>query len=291
MRKQEWWGVPIPQPGWNVDQSDAYIQLKAQLPLSPALWQRLLHAHGVRVQHHTVWLHLFPPQSSPFPMQDGVLDVLYEDDFCLVVNKPAGILVHPDTANGTRSLANLVTYHYLLTQQYCAIRHIHRLDQDTSGAILYAKNEYAHLFFDEAMRHRQIKRTYTAIVEGNITILQGKISEPIGKDRHHRQKRRVSLHGDEATTYYQVIAHHPQATQLEVQLETGRTHQIRVHMSHIGHPIVGDVLYGASPHAIGRQALHAEQLTFPHPITQAMITVQAAQPEDMRTLWRTIEQS
>lgn len=289
MRKQEWWGISLPHATWQIEQGDALEHLQVQLPLTVKYWEYLIKRQGVRISGNKVWLHLFPPQNTTCEADPDPLDVQYEDDFCLVVNKPPGMNVHPDRPDGRHTLANRVAYHYLLTHQACAIRHIHRLDHDTSGLLLYAKNEWAQLFFDEAMRNRQITRTYSAIVEGKCPSTQGTIREPIGKDRHHAQRRRVSQNGETAITHFRVVDTNSRSTRLELHLETGRTHQIRVHLSHLGCPIVGDSLYGTSHQDITRQALHAEQIAFPHPVTQSIITVHSSMPADMLKLWHKLQ--
>ncbi len=288
-RKQEWWSVPMPHRTWSLDQLYAYEELHHELPLPYRYWLRLLQQQGVRVSGNRVWLQLFPAESSSFLPEVGELEVSYEDEFCLVVNKPPEMSVHPQELTGTGSLANLVTYYYMTTNQFCAIRHIHRLDQDTTGAVLYAKNEYAHILLDQAMREKHIKRSYVALVQGTVKPNEGTITQPIGRDRHHAYKRRVSSHGDAATTHYRVIERCRSASLVQLELDTGRTHQIRVHLSHIGHPIVGDSLYGGSTEYMNRQALHAEQLKFQHPLTLEHISIHIAWPMDMRNAWTSLK--
>jgi len=262
------------------------------LPIPEPLLRRLRREGGLRESGGRVLLRLFPEERGPYAAEWMPLDILYEDDFCLVVRKPAGMAVHPSSTDGTGTLANAVAGHYEATGQEHKVRHIHRLDVDTTGPVLYAKNAFAHAVLDEAMREKRIERRYIAVVKGRPEPERGVIDLPIGKDRHHPQRRRVSRGGDRAVTRYetvQVLAGGT-ASVVRLQLETGRTHQIRVHLSHLGHPVWGDKLYGgpASPH-IPRQALHGERLLFPHPWTGQQVEVHDPVPPDMLQLMESLE--
>lgn len=212
------------------------------------------------------------------------LDVRYEDDHLLVVNKPAGVLLHPTEKHHQHTLDHLVAGHFARTDVQSKVRHVHRLDQDTSGVVLYAKHAWASALLDELLRERQIRRTYLAFVQGSMKTASGTINEPIGRDRNHPTRRRVTPTGDAAITHYQVRKRYDGATLIECSLETGRTHQIRVHLSHIGHPLLGDALYGGKKMLIARQALHAARLQFPHPFGGQVVTVDAPLPPDLRAL-------
>jgi 23S rRNA pseudouridine1911/1915/1917 synthase len=284
LRKQEWWGVALPHPAWDYQQPHAYEELQVHFPIPHQIWLKLCHQQGIRVQNHFVWFHLFKPEESKFEAEYDELEVLYEDDFVMVVNKPSNMLVHPENRDGKGTLANLVTYYWLFTNQTCAVRHIHRLDRDTSGTILYAKNEISHVLLDEAMRNRQIHRTYIAFVQGRVSADKGTIQAAIARDRHHHQKYRISSNGKPAITHFQVLARYQDVSMVQLQLETGRTHQIRVHMQHIGHPIAGDLLYGGNTRFISRQSLHAIRLEFNHPITQESLVIHAPWPQDLLSL-------
>jgi 23S rRNA pseudouridine1911/1915/1917 synthase len=209
------------------------------------------------------------------------LDVLYEDDHCLVINKPAGLLVHPTMPGQTGTLGNAVASYYECTGQAVAVKHIHRLDEWTSGPVLYAKHELAQLKLDEAMRAKTIDRIYVTLAEGTFKVNRGTLDYPIGRDRHHKQRRRVSPTGDTAVTHFEVVEQYETIALVRLKLDTGRTHQIRVHLSHIGHPIVGDTLYGGSTSTMHRQALHGESLSFAHPITNERMTVLCPWPQDI----------
>lgn len=214
-------------------------------------------------------------QIKMFPKEDyGVIpnkievEILYEDDHLLVVNKPAGMDTHPNEPNQEHTLANAVAYHLQRNGVETKVRHIHRLDKDTTGAVLFAKHALAGSIMDRLLESRAIKRTYLALVHGKVKDMKGTINKPIGRDRHHPTKRRVSPTGQKAITDYEVLQYNSDQnnTLVKIELKTGRTHQIRVHMSEMGCPIVGDKLYGNSIPEYPRQALHAAKITFPHPI-------------------------
>ncbi|MBS4198484.1 RluA family pseudouridine synthase [Bacillus sp. FJAT-49732] len=209
---------------------------------------------------------------APYPYS---LDILYEDDFLIVVNKPADMATHPNDSE-TNTLANAVSYHLQNVYDAQNPRHVHRLDKNTSGAILFAKNIFSQVVLDRMLTDREIKRTYWALADGIIRSKNGKITEPIGRDRHHPTRRRVSKTGQHAITHYKVINTFPKdkLSLIECSLETGRTHQIRVHLSFIGHPLAGDELYGGSS-KFTRQALHARKLEFIHPFLQKKVQVTA----------------
>jgi 23S rRNA pseudouridine1911/1915/1917 synthase len=201
------------------------------------------------------------------------VDVLFEDDHLLVINKPAGIDTHPNESHQVNSLLNGVAYYLQSKGESSWVRHIHRLDRDTTGAILFAKHPLAGSILDRMLEQRKIKRTYLALVHGLMKRKKGTIHEPIGRDRHHATRRRVSPSGQDAITHFELIDLFQKKNQSLVKcwLDTGRTHQIRVHFSHIGYPLVGDILYGGKSVA-PRQALHAAKLKFVHPLTKELIS-------------------
>ncbi len=254
------------------------------LSVPPGFLQKLHNEQGIQVTGDRIRLRLFPHEAAKFEAQWLDLEPLYEDDFCLVADKPAGMKVHPTEEGETGTLANAVAGYYLHTGQLSAVRHIHRLDKDTSGPVLYAKNEFAQLKLDAAMRIKAIERIYLAVASGRLKDKAGMISQPIGRDRHMQGKMRVFPGGKAAVTRYRLLQQYRDATLLEVFLETGRTHQIRVHMSHIGHPLLGDVTYGLPSEKISRQALHGSALIFNQPWSGEQIRIEAPLPEDMRRL-------
>jgi 23S rRNA pseudouridine1911/1915/1917 synthase len=194
------------------------------------------------------------------------IQVLYEDDHVIVFNKPANMSTHPNDESDKNTLLHAAQFYVQSKGEKVTIRQVHRLDKDTTGAILFAKHALSGAILDRMLEKHEIKRTYLAIVEGHIKKKKGKISAPIGRDRHHATRRRVSPSGQAAVTHYQFIKEEKGHSYVKCWLETGRTHQIRVHFSHIGHPLLGDILYGGKP-LFKRQALHAAKLEFTHPIT------------------------
>lgn len=195
------------------------------------------------------------------------IEVLFEDEHVIVFNKPAFMSTHPNEDTDRNTLTNAAQF-YLISkgETQVNIRHVHRLDKDTTGAILFAKHALAGSILDRMLEKHELKRTYLAIVQGHLNKKKGTIHEPIGRDRHHSTRRRVSPSGQDAITHYQVIKEDKNTSYVKCWLETGRTHQIRVHLSHIGHPLIGDTLYGGKQ-LFNRQALHAAKLEFSHPIT------------------------
>ncbi|MFJ7938488.1 RluA family pseudouridine synthase [Peribacillus sp. NPDC096622] len=204
------------------------------------------------------------------------ITILYEDDVLLIANKPAGMDTHPSQPGEAHSLLNGVAHHLQITGQTCMIKHIHRLDKDTTGAVLFAKNRLIGSMLDKMLEEREIKRTYLALVEGNIKKDEGEIKEKIGRDRHHATRRRVSPTGQTAVTHYRVLNRDSKKnlTLVSCTLESGRTHQIRVHFSHLNHPLAGDTLYGGKK-TFPRQALHARKIEFIHPISEEKMIVEA----------------
>ncbi|MGF7047180.1 23S rRNA pseudouridine1911/1915/1917 synthase [Paenibacillus sp. DS2015] len=255
----------------------------AQMP--EKLLKRLKHEKKIQWKGDRIQLHLFPSQPLGIAPVWQELEILYEDDFCLVVHKHVGMPIHPDGRAGLVTLDHVVAAHYEATGQEVAVRHIHRLDLDTTGPVLYAKNEWAQLKLDEDMRHKRIERKYVAFVEGNVKQSLSVIDLAIGKDRHHPQRRRISSTGQTAITHVQLEEIFKEVSLVRLRLETGRTHQIRVHLSHVGHPLVGDALYGGHTTIMTRQSLHGERLAFTHPITQEYIEIDDPWPEDMLELY------
>ena len=212
------------------------------------------------------------------------LSILYEDEDILVINKAADMPVHPSIGNYDNTLANGVTWYFKEKGQHFVYRCINRLDRDTTGALILAKNPYSAAVLSAQMKQRQIRRTYLAIVQG-IAPEQGTIDAPIGRAADSTIERQVDFaNGENAVTHYARLATYHSYSLIELHLETGRTHQIRVHMKHIGHPLLGDFLYHPEDHSISRQALHCASLTFTHPITGETLTINAKLPEDMQQL-------
>ena len=222
------------------------------------------------------------PQSIP-------LDIVYEDQDIVVVNKPSGIVVHPTKSHPDGTLANGLLYYWQMKGQSFRFRPVHRLDKDTSGLLVIAKNQYAHHKLALQLFDRSLKRIYRAIVHGYVNEEKGIIDGPIIKDPDHATRRMVEIRPDSeaktAITFYRTVERFSDSSLVELQLETGRTHQIRVHMSWIGHPLIGDELYGGKTGNgyLNRQALHAYQLNFYHPISNELLSFNAPLPEDMQS--------
>ncbi len=231
--------------------------------------------------HDRIRIHMkeetIEPTPTPLP-----LHIVFEDDHVLVVNKRAHMDVHPTHEGETNTLANAVAFHFQCEGIHSKVRHVHRLDRDTSGAILFAKHALAGAILDKYLAERAIQRTYIALVHGYVKQKKGTIAAKIGRDRHHPTRRRVSKTGDHAITHYERLEYDKKkdVSLVRLTLDTGKTHQIRVHMSYIGHPLVGDTLYGGKPW-LDRQALHAISLSFPHPFTKEIITCRALYDEDV----------
>lgn len=212
-------------------------------------------------------------------------DIIYEDEHFLAVNKPADMPIHPSIHNYENTLANAAAWHFKKQGIPFVYRCINRLDRDTSGLVLLAKHSLSSCILSEMVKKRTLKRTYIAACEGTIT-KKGTIDLPIGRLPGSVIMRCVDLeHGDRAVTHYEPIATEDNMTLLRIQLETGRTHQIRIHMGAIGHPLPGDYLYHPNYEKIGRQPLHSASLTFSHPITGEIFHLKAPIPEDMKRLF------
>ncbi len=217
---------------------------------------------------------------EPVPMQ---LEVVHEDTEVLVVNKPAFLLVHPTSPEHTRTLSHGIVHYYLAQGFRAKVRPVHRLDRDTSGLLLVAKSAWAHHQLDLQLREGAVERRYLALVSGVPQHDEGVIDAPIGKHREHPHLRAVRPQaGERAVTLWRVVERYAHAALLDVVLETGRTHQIRVHLAHAGHPVLGDRPYGGRGLSlIRRQALHAWRLSFRHPATGERLELEAPLPEDL----------
>ncbi|MEH7093547.1 RluA family pseudouridine synthase [Neobacillus vireti] len=225
-----------------------------------------------------IQLHLFEEEASQVIPSYHEINILFEDDHVLIINKPPFMNTHPnDPDKESDTLVNAVAFYLLSKGESANVRQVHRLDRDTSGAILFAKHALAGAILDQMLEKRYIKRTYIAAVHGLLKQRKGTLNMPIGRDRHHATRRRVSPTGQAAVTHYQVLEYNKQKefSYIKCWLETGRTHQIRVHFSHVGHPLIGDILYGGKP-LTNRQALHAAKLEFSHPFTKEPIICYAS---------------
>ena len=212
------------------------------------------------------------------------LDILYEDEDILVVNKPSDTPIHPSQGNYDNSLANGVKYYYEQQGINFVFRCINRLDRDTTGLVVIAKNMLSGAALNLAMVNREIHRTYLAVVKGNLPE-NGTIDFPIARKDGSTVERCVDFeHGEHAVTHFECLRQNEKYSLAKIWLETGRTHQIRVHMNYIGHPLPGDFLYHNDRSEIGRQALHSWKLEFHHPVTGELMQFETDLPEDMRKL-------
>lgn len=230
---------------------------------------------------------------TPIVPENIPLDILYEDDDLLVVNKPKGMVVHPSAGHYTGTLVNAIMYHCKdsLSGINGEIRPgiVHRIDMDTTGSLIVCKNDESHIFIAEQIKEHSVVRKYRGIVYGHVQEEEGTIHAPIGRHPIERKKMAINdKNGKDAITHYRVLEHFSNYTYMEFQLETGRTHQIRVHMASIGHPLLGDTLYssGRSPYKLQGQTLHAMTIGFIHPKTKEYMEVVAPLPEYFEKILR-----
>ena len=227
--------------------------------------------------------------------QDIPLDVVYEDADVIVVNKPSGMVVHPAPGHPDGTLVNALLYHCAGTLSGIggALRPgiVHRIDRDTSGLIIAAKNDAAHQYLSAQLADHTLARTYECIVVGNLREDSGTVDAPIARDSRDRKRMAVVPGGRRAVTHWEVIARYPGYTHVRCRLETGRTHQIRVHMAYLGHPILGDTVYGAKKAVPGLtgQCLHAVGLQFIHPRTKELVSLTCPLPDEFTAMLRKID--
>ena len=311
-RNSEQWHGGIALPGNKDLGNDTTISLKAdsdgtrldrwlseQRPdLSRTQAQRLIEEGLVTVNGATarpslkieagdqIVVQLRPPPPTTIRPQDIPVTVVYEDDDLLVIDKPAGLTVHPAPGHPDGTLANAILSRLpkLDTGDRQRPGIVHRLDKDTSGLIIVAKTAAAHQDLTQQFRKREVKKVYITLVKGRVTPDEGVIEAAIGRDRSHRERMAISdaAHGREARTGYRVLKHVGDYTLLEVKPETGRTHQIRVHLAAIGYPVLGDKMYGTESSFINRQFLHAHGLRFRLPSTGKSVEFRSELPEDLK---------
>lgn len=230
------------------------------------------------------------PQALAFQPEDIPLDIVFEDDTLMIINKPAGLVVHPGSGNWQGTLLNALLQHAPLLKHLPRAGIVHRLDKETSGLLVVAKTLAAQTDLVRQLQAHSVTREYLAVVHGRVA-RDGKIEAPIGRHPVQRTRMAVVVGGKPATTHYHVVEYFAHATLLRCRLETGRTHQIRVHLDSIGHPLIGDPVYGRKPGRkspfglnFKRQALHAEKLALVHPASKKTMSWRAKPPQDMRDL-------
>lgn len=274
--------------------------LNAQRPdLSRSFLQTLIADGNIRVNDaprksnyavkagDTITLEIPPPASTTVRAEEIPLDVLYEDDALLAINKAAGMVVHPAAGHASGTLVNAVLSHApdIVTGNAERPGIVHRLDRDTSGVMLIAKNDLALHELQRQFAAREIHKVYLALVNGIVKTPRGKIEAPLSRDPHDRKKIAIATmpHAREAVTVFHVLAHTEKYTLLRVEPETGRTHQIRVHLAFLKHPVVADSVYGKKRNDLGlvRQFLHAWRITFKHPLSHHEMTLTAPLPADL----------
>jgi len=275
---------------------DSYISTKDS-SLSRSTIQKLLEDNNITVNGENkknsykvkigdvIKVNIPDAKESDLVAQDIPIEIVYEDSDIIVVNKPKGMVVHPANGNPDGTLVNAIMN--ICKDSLSGIGGekrpgiVHRLDKNTSGLLIVAKNDNAHIKMSEQIKNREVKKIYIALVRGSIEENEATINMPIARSKKDRKKMAVDRDGKEAITHFEVIKRYGQYTLLRIKIDTGRTHQIRVHMSQIGHPVVGDDVYsnGKNEFGVEGQMLHAKSLDFKHPVSGKQIHLEAEIPE------------
>lgn len=268
--------------------------IRSKFTFSSRLMSKLKRGDYIYVNGKSVKLYLpanvgdvisvvFPEEKSDFIPEAIDINLVFEDKDLLIINKQPGYVVHPTKGHPVHTMANGIMKYMLDTHQNFKIRFINRLDMDTSGLLVVAKNSHSQDDFTKQMKENKVAKRYVALVKGTLPQDSGTINLPLGRPDEERVQREVMEGGQPSVTHYTVLERYEKGyTLVELLLETGRTHQIRVHLSHLGYPVVGDHLYGGeNPWLIERQALHARYLSFYHPVSGDLMEVEASLPQDI----------
>lgn len=294
--------IVITEPGIRADKAvSAAIPTLSRSAVQGLIQSGHVRCNGVPVQKSAklpvqavLTIEIPPARPLEVAAQAIPLDIVYEDGDLLVVNKPKGMVVHPAAGNEDGTLVNALLYHCAGTLSGVggALRPgiVHRIDRDTSGLIIAAKNDAAHQYLSAQLADHTLARTYECIVVGALREDRGTVDAPIARHPADRKRMAVVAGGREAVTHWEVIARYPGYTHVRCRLETGRTHQIRVHMAYIGHPILGDTVYGAKKEVPGLtgQCLHAVGLRFLHPRTHEVMELSCPLPEEFTRMLQKI---
>lgn len=285
---------------YKIDERAEEISVRSFLKrqgLSMHLWRRLKHQGSLTVNGQSVLratlaklcggdlLRCEIPESTAIEPEELPLDIRYEDENLLIVNKPAQMLVHPIAKEQHGTLANAVTYYYETKKEPCVFHPTHRLDRNTTGLVLIAKQPHIQSLLT-GKEGPHFHRTYLAIAHGRFADVKGTIDLPIRRKPTSFIEQETHQEGKKAVTRYRVISETDVASLVELRPITGRTHQLRVHLAAVGHPILGDDLYGDPSPLIERQALHAYRLELVHPVTREPLVVEATSPEDIQSVMR-----
>ena len=306
---------------FTIGPDDVGVRLDAFLASQIAGWsrarlQRLIEAEDVLVnakpnkpsyklrEHDEVEVELITPATISFTPEAIPIDIVYEDDTLVVVNKPAGLVVHPAAGMHSGTLTNALAYHFQQLPNASSVRPgiVHRLDRDTSGLLVVAKTDAALESLSDQFRDRSVYKSYLALVHGHVQAESGRIEQPLARDPSNRTRMAVVRGGRTALSIYRVNRHFHRFTLVDVQLKTGRTHQIRVHLAWLKHPVVADETYGGGRdntipnprlkshiRSLGRHFLHAEKLAFTHPATGERVQFHSPLPPELSSLLTEIE--
>lgn len=279
----------------NDENSDKSIKqiISNELKLSSRIISNMKNNKGIKVNNEVVninyivktgdilELSVFDQSTDEILPEKIDINIIFEDEELLVINKPPGMIVHPTSFHQYGTLANAVMYYYNSIRLSTKFRPVNRLDKDTSGIIIIAKSQLSHSIISQQMQKNIFKKEYIAVVHNEITEKCGTIDLPIGRNPDSLIERMISSNGQNAVTEYEALAVNNLASVVKIRLITGRTHQIRVHFNHIGHPLFGDSLYGSVDNEIGRQALHCRKICFNHPKLNEPLMFECKIPNDI----------